>query len=118
MLSFILHPQRIQYVIFAGILACGIWYGVNFVQEKNAAERQVAVLTDTVSARDLTIKTMVLQAAQKEQALKVADAARTVLENLKDGYDDLRLSIAATPSSEDAPVAPVLRHALDALGGL
>lgn len=111
MLGLLLNPKRILYILGAVILAGFVWYAGNFVSDKYAAERAVAELTQTIAV-------MNIQAAQKENALKVAESARTVLENLKNGYDDIRLSIAETAPEDDGAIAPVLRRTLDSLGGM
>jgi hypothetical protein len=113
-----LTPQRIPYVVGAAVLAVFIWYGAHFVQQKYAAEQAIVVLSQQLKERDFTIKTLNMQAAQKEEAQRVADTARTVLENYSYGYDKIRTGIATSTQVSDGPVAPVLRNALDALGGM
>lgn len=111
MLQLLLSPKKILYFVLIAALLFGIWTGVSFVRDKNAAEAAVEKLTQTVAVLEL-------QSAQKEAAARIADTAHNVLEKFKNGYTDVRIGIAQSSEKDDGPVAPVLRRTLDSLDSL
>jgi hypothetical protein len=117
----LLSPNILKMLAGAAIvalLAYGAFSVNNFISTKHAADLAVVELTEKLADRDAEIEAMKQMAAQRVVAQKVADATETVIENLRGGYAEVRRSIASSKEEEDGPVAPVLRNALDAIGGV
>jgi predicted nucleic acid-binding Zn-ribbon protein len=90
-----------------------VWAGANFVRAKYEAEREVERLELAIENYESAIQALQRQAAQKEQALKAANAARSRTDNLERDINRIRRNAASAPEEDNAPIAPVLRRALD-----
>jgi vacuolar-type H+-ATPase subunit E/Vma4 len=117
----LLSPNILKMLAGAAIvalLAYGAFSVNNFISAKHAADIAVVELTEKLADRDAEIEAMKQMAAQRVVAQKVADATETVIEGLRNGYTEVLRGVAGTKEEDDGPVAPVLRNAIDALGGM
>ncbi|QJA43154.1 hypothetical protein [Phaeobacter phage MD18] len=119
-LSFLrgLNLKNVLYLCGVAGLAFTIYTAAMFIKDKYEAEAEVTRLELVVDGYKESIRVLKEANAQKDRALAAADAARAELENQREIYQSIRRDAASAPEKDDGTVAPVLRRALDALGGM
>lgn len=96
-----------------------IWWRIDYLSDQNKQyvdtitqmERDISTLNDSID-------TLRQQEVQRQNAEAAAELARTLLNNILKRYEDVTQQINDSKPEEDAAIAPVLRRALDGIGGV
>lgn len=113
-----LSPKNIMYAVVGVCVAFCVYFAVDFVRDKTAAEASVTRLQEVVKSKEEALYILTQAALQKNSAQAAADAARSQLAALQTSYDEISRKVDKANAEEDGPIAPVLRDVINALGGL